>query len=68
MVRTFEEFIEEAEFTQQLERGRMHRVPAEIAQEVTVLLEHGHAASGARKQQARHHPGRPTSYDDQVEV
>ena len=46
----------------------MDRVAAEIAEEVGVLLEHLHAAAGAREQQARHHPRRSAADDDQVEI
>ncbi|GAA3816289.1 hypothetical protein GCM10022380_38250 [Amycolatopsis tucumanensis] len=36
----------------------MNGVPAEVAQEIPVLLQHGHLDSGPGQQDAEHHPGR----------
>ena len=41
----------------------MDGVAPEIAEEILMLLEHGHPDSGAREQQARDHPGRPAADD-----
>ncbi len=41
----------------------MNGVPAEVTQEVTVLLQHGHLDSGPGQQDAEHHPGRTPAYD-----
>ena len=64
VMRPFEEFVEQPELAQQLERRGMDRVAAEIAEEVGVLLEHLDLAPGAREQQAGHHPGGPAARDD----
>ena len=46
-----------------LERRRMDRVPAEVAQEVGVLLEDEDVDAGAGEEEAQHHAGRPAAGD-----
>ena len=45
------------------QRRRMHRVAAEVAQEVAVLLEHDGAHAGTPQQVAEHHSGRAAAGD-----
>src|SRR6266481_2249172 len=58
LMRLLQEFIKQAEFVHQLERGRMNGVAAEVAVEIGVLLKHCHLHAGPREQIARHHPRR----------
>ena len=51
-VRQAVELVEQAELVEKAQGDRVHRVPAEVAQEVGVLLQHGDLDAGARKQQA----------------
>jgi hypothetical protein len=41
----------------------MHRVPAEIPEEVGVLLQHGDFHAAARQQQSRHHARGTSAHD-----
>lgn len=61
LVRAAEEFVEQAEFVDDLERGGVDRVAAELAEEVGVLLEDDHIDAGAGEQPAEHHPRRPAT-------
>jgi hypothetical protein len=63
VVRALEEALEHPELVEDLHRRWVHCVPAEIAEEVGVLLEYANAAAGASAQQPRHHPGGTTAYD-----
>ena len=58
-----EEAVEEAELVEELERGGVDGVAAEVAEEVGVLFEDGDGEAGAGEQQAEHDPCR-TSADD----
>ena len=55
--------VEQPELVHHLQRRRVDRVAAEVAQEVGVLLEHDDLDAGAREQQAEHHAGRPAAGD-----
>ena len=57
LMRQLQELVEQAELNHQLERRRMNRVAAEVAEEIGVLLQHHHANAGARQQESKHHPG-----------
>ena len=46
----------------------MHRVPAEIAEEIGVLLQHLHGAAGAGEEQAGHDSRGTASGDDEIEL
>ena len=48
-VRQAVESVEQAELVEQAQGDRVHRVAAEVAQEVGVLLEHGDLDAGARQ-------------------
>ena len=63
LMRQLEEFVEQAEFVDQLERRGMDGVAAEVAQEVLVLFQHDHVDAGPRQQEAEHHAGRPAAGD-----
>ena len=58
LVRTFEEFIEQAEFVDDFEGRRMNRVAAKITKEVSVLLEDDDLDAGPRQQETQHDSGR----------
>src|SRR5690606_25580067 len=51
------QLVERAELVYQLERRRMDRVTAEVAEEVGMLLEHDHVDVRAREEPAGDHPG-----------
>ncbi|GAA2300497.1 hypothetical protein Scani_22940 [Streptomyces caniferus] len=52
------EGLAETEFVQQAQGRRMDGVPAEVPQEVAVLLQDGHLDAGPGQQQSEHHPRR----------
>ena len=54
----------EAELVEQGQRGGVHGVAAEVAQEVGVLLQHRDRDAGPRQQQAEHHAGGSTTDDE----
>ena len=56
-MRALQEGVEQAELVHDAQRRRMHRVAAEVAQEVGVLLEHHRRHAGAGEQEAEHHAG-----------
>jgi hypothetical protein len=47
----------------QLERRGVDGIAAEVAQEITMLLQHDHIDAGARQKEAKHHAGRPPAGD-----
>ncbi len=55
--------FQQAQFVHHLEGGGMHRVAAEIAQEVSVLFQHGNVHAGAGQKIAQHHAGGPAARD-----
>jgi hypothetical protein len=57
LVRQAEERLEDTELVQNLQRRRVDRVAAEVAQEVGMLLEDDDVCPRARQEQAEHHPG-----------
>ncbi len=57
LMRQLQELIDQAQFEHQLERRRMNRVAAEIAEEIGVLLQHHDLNAGARQQKSEHHAG-----------
>ena len=66
LMRTLEELVEQAELVDHLERRGMHRVAAEIAQEVGVLLEDDDVDAGARHEEAEHHAGGAAADDREL--
>ena len=58
-----QEVVDQAQFAHQLERRRMNRVAAEIAEEVRMLLQHHDVDAGARQQEAEHHSRGPAAGD-----
>ncbi len=63
-MRALQKGIEQPEFVEDAQGGRMHGVAAKIAQEVGMLLQHGDAQSCPGEQQAGHH-ARGSAADDQ---
>ena len=63
LVRKPEEAVQQPELVQHLQRRRVDRVAAEVAQEVGVLLEDDDLDTGAREEQAEHHAGRAPAGD-----
>ena len=57
------ELLAEPQFVQQIQRARVDRVAPEIAQEVRVLLQHGHLDAGPRQQQPQHDARRSSARD-----
>jgi hypothetical protein len=41
----------------------MHRISAEIPQEIGMLFQYNNGDAGARQQEAEHHPGRTTAHN-----
>jgi hypothetical protein len=62
-VRQGKELVKQPKLVHQLQRRRMHRVAAEVAQEVGVLLQHRDTHARARQQKSKHH-SRRTAADD----
>ena len=65
-VRQLEEFLQQPQLMHDLQGGGMHRVAAEIAQEVLVLLQHRDIHPGAGQQKAAHHARRAAAGDHAV--
>ena len=63
LMRQLQEVFEQSELVQDLERGRVDRVAAKVAQEVGVLLEHENLDAGPGEEEPEHHPGRPSTGD-----
>src|SRR5208337_2272978 len=63
VMRELEKLVEESEFVEQLERGRMDRVTAKIAKEIRVLFEQDDIHAGARQKKSRHHARGPAARD-----
>ena len=63
LMRQFQELVDQAQFAHQLERRRMNRVAAEIAEEIRVLLQHHDVDAGAREQESEHHSRGPAAGD-----
>ena len=62
-MRNLEEVFQNAEFVHHLQRGRMHGVAAEVAEEVLMLLQHGDRNAGTRQQIPQHHARRSAADD-----
>ena len=54
----------QAEFVKHPQGARVHRVPAEVTQEVSVLFHHRDFYAGAGQQQAEHHARRSAAGDE----
>ncbi len=63
LVGKLQEVVEGAQLVHQLERRGMDGVPAEVAEEVRVLLQHEHVDARAREQVTQHHPRRTAPRD-----
>ena len=63
LVRQLEKLLQQAKLVHQLQRRGMDGVAAEIAQEISVLLQHDDIDAGARQQQTQHHAGRTAAND-----
>jgi len=63
LMRAFEEFVEQTKLVDDLQRGGVHRVAAEIAQEIGMLFQHDHIHAGAREEEPQHHACRTAAYD-----
>src|SRR6266478_8018838 len=61
LMRAFEKLFDQTKFVDDFERGRMNRIPAKIAKEISMLLEHDHRDARARQQKPEHHSGRATT-------
>jgi hypothetical protein len=59
----WEAFIQQPELMHHLQCKGMDGVPAEIAEEIGMLLEHDDRHSDAGQHQAKHHPGRSSADD-----
>ena len=55
LMRQAEELLKQTEFVEDLERGRVDRVAAEVTEEIGVLLEHGDLDAAACQQVTQHH-------------
>src|SRR5262249_341389 len=58
LVGQLQEFVKESELVHELEGRRVDGVPAEIAEEIGVLLEDDDVQACAGEQEAEHHAGR----------
>ena len=59
-LRKAREPLPQPQLVEQLKGRGVHRVTAEVAEEVAVLLQHAHFDAGSGKQQPQHHSGWPT--------
>ncbi len=62
-MRLLQELIEQSEFVHQFESGRMNRVAAKIAIEISMLFQHGYGHTRPRKEITSHHPGWSATHD-----
>jgi hypothetical protein len=67
-VRQLEEPVRQAQLVQQLERGRMDGVAAEIAVEVAVRLQQGDGHAATCQQEGQHDPRRPAANNHAARV
>src|ERR1700730_18170549 len=63
LVRTFEKFVQNAQFLHNFKRGRMDSISAEITEEVGMRLQYHNIHAGARQEKAQHHAGGTASDD-----
>src|SRR5216684_1696695 len=63
LMRQLQKVIEDTELVHHFERRRMNRVAAEVAQKISVLLEHENVDPGPREQKREHHPGGSATRD-----
>ncbi len=68
VVRPLQEFAQETELAKQLQRRGMHRVAAEITEEVGMLFKNDDLAPGTSEQEASHHSGWSAASDNQVDL
>ena len=68
VVGPLEEALEHPELVEDLHRRGVHRVAAEVAEKVCMLLQHSHPTAGAGEEEPRHHARRTASDNDQVLV
>ena len=66
LMRPLQKGLEQAELRHDVERRRMDRITAKVAQKVPVLFEQDRPHAGARKKQSGHHSGRTTPDDAAV--
>src|SRR5260370_20951520 len=57
LMRPFEEVFENSQLVHHLQRRRMDRVPAEVAQKIRLLLKHDNFDSGAAQKKSQPHSG-----------
>ncbi len=62
LVRQFEEIVQQIQFVQHLQSGRMNRIAAEIPEKIGVLLQHRDPNALARQQVSQHHPCRSAAH------
>jgi hypothetical protein len=62
-MRQLQELVDQAQFNHQLEGRGMNRVASEIAEEISVLLQHHDLNAGARQQESQHHSSGTTAGD-----
>ena len=63
LVWQLQQIVEDAELVENFQRRRMDGIAAEVAEEISVLLQNLDANPGAGEQQAEHHPGGSPTYD-----
>src|SRR5258707_1039416 len=63
LMRALEKIFEDAQFVHQLERARVNRIAAKVAQKIGMLLKHDDLDARARQQKSKHHARRPTAHD-----
>ena len=64
LVRQLEKFVEQSQLVHQFERGRMDRVAAKIAIEISVFFQHDDVDACACQKKPGHHSGRAAADDD----
>ncbi len=66
VMRQGQKIVEPSQFEEQLQRRRMDRIAAKVAEEIRIFLEHGYVDSGTRQQHAEHHAAGAPSDDADV--
>ena len=68
VMRTRQQSIQQPELGEEVEGRGMHRIAAEIPQEIAMLLQHEGLHPGPREEQTGHHPRRAAADNQQIGV
>jgi hypothetical protein len=63
LMRQFQEVRQKPEFVEHIQRGWMHGIAAEIAEEIVMLFEHCDLDTIASQEISQHHTGRSATHN-----